>query len=430
MYPTDVEGSKSSFSMSWFKPALFLQAFLLIYAFLDFFPFTPQIILPSYIALIGVGLAFMLANPNYKVVDRVNFAPLLFIGLWFVYTCIGLFWAKDKDAVVTYSMYIMRYGITFAIFSAAFRKKSYQDRMPLFFLAVLIIYAITAIYELLTWNHLPSSRFPAQSIWLPTGPFYGENHLAAFFILLMPFAAFLPMYYKRKSLYVVAVILMLFTLVLVTIQGARIAMIAVIAFILYYFLVHISLKAKLISTAAILLLTIFVISRFPEPVDIFMGLFKYHSTTVKSETGTMHMSSVQIRKQLINESVDIALQSKLLGVGGGNFEYEMRSERLSRTARIENAHNYLMEILGNSGIIFFLWFCYFLGFWLIRLYKQYKIAQGKEKYLYLMYFWSVAMFLPASILPSTIRWYYMYWIVLSGANAMCFRTITPIENSG
>ncbi|MDD2331522.1 MAG: O-antigen ligase family protein [Candidatus Cloacimonetes bacterium] len=406
--------------MKFLHPQNLVITFFLFFAILDFYPLAPFMLTLSYLAFAAMALAYLIAHPEINLIDKSNLGPLLFLGFWFAYNGFTLFWAGDKDLVFDYALYIIRYGITFWAFSILFRAEKLRSRMHLLFGTIFLLYMLTAIYELITWRHLPSSRYSGGTHWVPTGPFYGENIFAAFIILLVPFMVFLPKVINRKWLNIISGLFVILCFVIVTIQGARIAMLSLLTFIAYYFIWHTSIKAKLVSLILVASLVAYVVIQFREPITQFQSLFERQAETVTTDAGTLHMSSLQIRKQLIRETVDLAASSWFMGVGGGNYEYEMRSERQSRTAWITNAHNYLMELLGNHGIIIFFWFIFLYGWWALRLYYLYRREEGSKKYVYLMYLSSLLMFIPTSSLPSSIRWNYHIWIYFAAINAISF----------
>ena len=409
-------------TFDWLSPKNLLIAFLLFFAVLDFYPFSYTLQIYSFLGFAAVCLAYLATRPSLSLIDEDNLKPLLFLGFWFVYNGITLFWALDKEEVMWWALYISRYAITFWVFSILFRKKEIKRLMPVIWAGIFLLYIITAIWEMTVWDHLPSSRFYGRKIWVPTGPFYGENILASFIILLLPFTVLLPLYLKKNWLFILSLALLIGSFVIITLQGARIAMLAMFAFVAYYFIRHTGWRAKVISLSVLALLVGFVVIKYKEPVEQFEEMFKHQTSTITSEASSLHMSSVQIRKQLIREAVDITVESNLLGVGGGNFEYVMSSERQFRTAWITNAHNYIMELLGNHGIILFSWFLFLYSWWLYRLWVLYRNSEGRDRYLYLMYLSSLLIFAATSVLPSSLRWNYHIWIYFAAINAMCHKT--------
>ena len=77
--------------------------------------------------------------------------------------------------------------------------------------------------------------------------------------------------------------------------------------------------------------------------------------------------------------------------------------------------NQLTELLTNYGIVFFLGFAYLYMLWLYRLWRAIKMNPENRHY-YEMYFFALLMFLPPSILPSSIIWEHHYWILFAIIN--------------
>lgn len=145
---------------------------------------------------------------------------------------------------------------------------------------------------------------------------------------------------------------------------------------------------------------------------------KQELLSITSETESARMSSLRIRKQLFTETVEIAAGSWFMGVGGGNFETYMDTDRAHRTAGITNAHNFALELLGNFGILVSCAFAYLYLRWLHALYIRYRYSTGKQKSLYLMYLCSLILFIPLSVLPSSIKWNHLLWVFFAAVNAM------------
>ena len=51
------------------------------------------------------------------------------------------------------------------------------------------------------------------------------------------------------------------------------------------------------------------------------------------------------------------------------------------------------------------------------LWKLYRESTGTDRQRYLMYFISLLLFVPASSVPSSIRWDYFVWIYFAAVNS-------------
>ncbi|HHV37764.1 MAG TPA: O-antigen ligase family protein, partial [Candidatus Cloacimonetes bacterium] len=333
-----------------------------------------------------------------------------------------------KSAVLEYSYLIFRYLITFMIFEIFLRNNpAILARGHLFLMFIVGIYFLTALWEIITFNHLPSSRLYQSMMPIPTGPFYNENNLAAFLLLLFPMMLFFARLVPNIWGKIVSVSSTVLFLAVITIQGARIAMLISAAALGVFFIFFMKKRYRLLSLAGIALALFMFVQIFPVQAKIGAGLLEHELGSLRSETETVKMSSVKIRKHLIGEIFELTAESKFMGLGGGNIERHMSTDRTHRTAGIINAHNWMLELMGNFGVIPLMIFAYLYLKWLHLLWQKYREAEGRLKTLYMSYIWVLILFIPASVLPSSICWYNNYWIVFAAINALCHTPSSQIK---
>lgn len=403
-----------------FSPRHLLWAILAIYGLLEFFPVSYGLSTVSFFAVAAFCLAWLLAFPKTTLINKTNFEVLIFFGFWLAYTLLGYIWAADRDLALKHALLVFRYMGVFLIFNGFFRDRRILNKAHLAMAAVLILYILVAFWEMLTFQHLPTSRYYGLDFYfLPTGPFYNQNNLAAFMLFIMPFLLFLPKLYKKPWLKPAVLFVTVLILVVFTVQGARIAMLAAAVMLLLIGLAHSSFFTKL-AVALLLVLAVWGFFRFAPPaMQMGWKLAQREISSFGSEADSAHMSSLKIRAQLVHETTDLAVLSGFMGLGGGNYEHYMATDRQYRTAGITNAHNWFLEILGNFGILILAGFVYIYLRWLWLLFDKYKHSEGRERWLYLSYLWALLMFIPVSALPSSIRWNHHIWIIFAAINAIC-----------
>jgi teichuronic acid biosynthesis protein TuaE len=194
-------------------------------------------------------------------------------------------------------------------------------------------------------------------------------------------------------------------------------MMALAAFLAYFIIVQTNWKSKLVLLLAASLLAGGIYARYNREARLLYRVLKSQVGTLSTEQTSIYMSSIQIRVQLIKETLDMATRSGFIGVGGGNYEPHMQGDAIYRTAGITNAHNYFMELLGNWGLPGLFGFLYLYLYWLAGLWKLYRKSTGADRQRYLMYLISLLLFVPASSVPSSIRWDYFVWIYFAAVNA-------------
>lgn len=395
----------------------FLLLILGLYTLLEFYIFTDAlVVIPHYLAL-ALCLVWLFIYPETPLIQPRNIRPFLFLAGWTILNLASYIWAMDKTLVLSYTAWILRYMALFLIYDKLFEDPGLLRKFHWFLFLLMLLYVGTALVEMFTFKHLPVSRHYGKGFFIPSGPFYNENNLASYLLLFSPFLLFVPRISGKRWLAALSAPLMLVILVIMVIQGARIAMLALGAFLAYYFIVQTNWKTKLILLLALALLAGGIYARYNREAHLLYKVFNYQTGTLGSERKSIYMSSIQIRVQLIKETLDMAARSGFIGVGGGNYEPHMQGDAIYRTAGITNAHNYFMELLGNWGLPGLLAFLYLYFYWLVGLWKLYRNSTGADRQRYLMYFISLLLFVPASSVPSSIRWNYFVWIYFAAVNA-------------
>ncbi|MCK9309478.1 MAG: O-antigen ligase family protein [Candidatus Cloacimonetes bacterium] len=400
------------------KPLNFLYACLIVLAFMQFYAL--------YYAANNIMLLFCMClcafyamlYPSTKLIDKTNFAPMMFLLIWLLYSLLSYNWAVEQDSALEYSQIIFIDMGVFFVFSGFFRNQKWLKMTPYFFLIIFVMYLSTSVWEIVNLSHLPVSHYYGKLTFVPTGPFYNENNLAGFFLLPLPFIFFLPKLHRSQWLRILCGLLVLGMFVIITIQGARIAMMAAVLLGGVGFLFLTSRATKGYSLIVIGLL-IFILMQTASPLASMGGkMLIKEISSVNTEKETARMSSLRIRKQLFVEILELTAQSKFMGVGAGNLETYMGMDRSQRTGGVTNAHNFVLELLGDFGILITAGFLYLYFGWIAGLYRRYKASSGKVRSLYLMYLSSLLLFIATSALPSSIKWNHLLWVYLAAVNAM------------
>lgn len=413
----------------WLSPRTVIWGLAALLAFLEFYQIHYRTSSLFTFALVPVAIAWMLMYPKTALITKEEFEPVLFLLLWLGYSLLSYIWAKDRYQAFDYAMLVFRYLFIFMFFSAIFRDHRLLNKLHLFLAFIALLYTATAVWEILTLDHLPSSVFYGHKFFRPTGPFFSENHLAAIMMIVFPFMLLLPDLYPKLWVRIGTLIFILTSIFIIIVQGARIAMLGIGALLLWFLIFH--AKARTWTVIIIMLALIFggLYHYAPALLDFGGKMLVHEIASFGVESQTVRMTSISIRKQLITEGFDLARLSAYMGVGGGNFEHYMSTDRMFRTAGITNPHNWLLEIFGNFGIVILAGILYIYTRWLYLLYMKYRHSSGREKSLCLMYLLSLLLFLPCSLLPSSIKWQHLIWIYFAGINAYCHSSKPVYEDN-
>lgn len=408
------------------SPRHLLYTLLALYALLESYPVSYSLNTFAFLGVWVLAAFWLFAFPATRLITQANYEVLLFFAWWLGYAALSYIWAIDKEQALEGIFLIFRYGSIFLIFDALFRAESLQKAFYLFLVAVLALYIGTALWEMLNFRHLPSSRYYGMKLyWMPTGPFYNQNNLAAFMLFILPITLYMPKLYPLPGIKYYAGIISALFFGIITLQGARIAMLAVAPLLAWVIVINSSRRSKIIL-ALILLIAIWGLLHFARPIANYgWKMFAKEIDSFGTEAESAHMSSLKIRKQLIFETVDFLEDSRFMGLGGGNFEHYMDTDREYRTAGITNAHNWFLELAGNYGFLILLPFCYLYFRWFALLYLRYRQARGEARNWYLAWLWVLILFIPVAALPSSIRWNNHVWIIFAAINAVSHSSYTP-----
>lgn len=401
------------------SPRIMIWGLAGLLALLEFFQINYGVSTLYTFAMMPVAICFVLIYPKTPLIRKQEFEPVLFLLLWLGYSMFSYIWAQDRLLAADYSLLIFRYLFLFMFFSAVFRDHRLLSRLHLFLAFISFLYIAVGVWEVLSLNHLPPSKYYGSKFYRPTGPFYGENIMAAFMVLLFPFLLFLPKLYTSLWVRIGTLIAILISSFIIIVQGARIAMLAMAAVLLWFLTFHSTARSWLMVFLLVALIVGGVNHYAPSLLNFGLKMLSREVSSFGEESRTVQMSSINIRKQLFVETFDLTVLSGFMGLGGGNIEHYMDTDREFRTAGIINAHNWILEIMGNFGIIILTGFLYIYIRWLYMLYKKYRNSTGRDKYLSLIYLSSLVLFAATSSLPSSIRWNHLIWIYFAGINAYC-----------
>ncbi len=423
---SNVENQKQLAGISWQS---YLAILCFIYALLEFIPVFSSLNIYAFTLLAGSCIIIHFVWKRNLILDIRTSEAYLFLCIWLAYSFLSILWADNSKHVLDYSFLIIRYVPIFIIFTQFFFVRKYQKLLIIFYQIVVMVYLGIAIWELSSGQHLPSSKWFGTFFPYPTGPFYGENMLAAFWLLLLPYLTVPTCINKGWFLSTLTILIILAIYIIIILQGARIAMIAIALGGIIYLVRWASRALKIGFIALLIIIPLYFAHNYPV---IWNALGKYAEeqiTSIHTESQSASMSSIKIRVQLIKEGIDMFVQYGLVGVGSGNFEDIMRHGRMQRAGGMTNPHNYSLEILGDFGIMIFLGFLFLYLYWLYCLWHLIKKGEEDMRPIYRAHFFSLLMFIPASALPSSIRFYYLVWIYFAGVHATCITGMAKLNTS-
>lgn len=265
-------------------------------------------------------------------------------------------------------------------------------------LLMIFVIFIISIWEILTQHHLSVStvnNYPAYLKFTPSSFFTNENDMMAVVTLML---LYIVGYYKKynKPLGFLVYFLFVFSLLLGFITEARLAMIFIV---LTFFL----LVANGKNILKIILVILFAIG-----LSIPL-LNHFKPDTLERLVSGLQLggNSTGIRKYLYLDAIDSIELYKGVGVGINNSDKFYKTISDPRVEGIINPHNYLLEILINSGVIVFTLYI------LLNIYFFFLFLNLKKYFLiYMLFVYPVILMSSSS---SIFIWYhYVFFLGLVG----------------
>ncbi|OSB17310.1 hypothetical protein B2H94_14150 [Clostridium sporogenes] len=261
---------------------------------------------------------------------------------------------------------------------------------------------------------------------IPVTFFYNPNNYAVFLVLGMAALAISFLFSDNKkdkmiyaSLYFIAQINLIFT-------RSRTAWISIFLIILFcmgfYMLKFKNNKRKILQLTQIFSVTVLVfvaISCIPSMKPYYGKFSTSKFFNFKKQDTAIEQPPIAIGKkgsdnQRITLMYDVVhgvfYEKHYFGFGPGNIEKHV--EKMNNTFGVFNVHSLWFEILGNFGILFFLYYTYIYLHIIIKnlvLHSRERQSQNPKLLLFACLMFGL-IFL--SFAPSSIMWYTPFWIVI------------------
>ncbi|WP_243154567.1 O-antigen ligase family protein [Clostridium sporogenes] len=260
---------------------------------------------------------------------------------------------------------------------------------------------------------------------IPVTFFYNPNNYAVFLVLGMTTLAIAFLFSNNKKdkiiytlLYIIAQINLIFT-------RSRTAWISIFLIILFcmgfYILKFKNNKRKIFQLTQIFSVTVLVfvlISCIPSMKPYYGKFSTSKFFNFKKQDSTIEQPPIAIGKkgsdnQRVTLMYDVVngvfYEKHYLGFGPGNIERHI--EKMDNTFGVFNVHSLWFEILGNFGILFFLYYIYTYLHIIIKnlmLHSREEMKNSKS----LLFACLMFGFIFLSFAPSSIMWYTPFWIVI------------------
>lgn len=381
--------------------------------------------------LIAIFFGDAIGNVNFRILGIVvTFYRVIVLSL-FIVTVMYIY--KTKMELPVYQIHILMFMIMwvflsviqFLVFIDLDKSEGLKEITYLLFGSLIILYfmiyidnyenikklyklvkyvgfllIIGGIVEVITGVHWSISRYSDIKLiqeelvlwgstedayrWISTGPFYNENDFSAALAILFPFFSYENTNIKMK---IISCLGQMGGLILICLNNSIISLLSVILFFLIKIYIKSPSKLKVLEVIGGVVGGCIAILNLDNIVYSLQG------------------SSLAIRLEVYNQSLNLCKRHILLGVGPGGFEdYFIKNPVSTGRVSIVNPHNYFFEIMTQYGIIILLGMLILL-LWIFRKYWM-KLQDYKEAEIFLE-FWIIYViisFAPSSFLDKGFSW--------------------------
>lgn len=374
------------------------------------FPVGNYVMVNMIVVTIGLFLVLLQIYSSKKM-DRILFnGYTLFISIWFILSLTSYFWVVDFSAWAKYNSFLyIGLSYTFIISTLFTRSKNINGFFKTIMFS-LFIHNIIGYFEIFTGQYYFTSnstiKITYSMLGYPTSFFYNTNDFATFLLLgIIVTVFYLPneniskTLKKLFNLFRFMLVVSSFYLTIAT-DSRLIVLISCIVFIMAAYF-NMSIKnLKLLMLPLIILFVSYSVYLFTANVNT---LARALSEDPSGNT----------RLILLNNGLDLLVQTNYRGVGAGNLEYYLSAYQQYGVATIYSMHNWWMEVLATYGLLFFM---YYLIYYSRNLFNAYQtVVKTKNKIDKICFMWLVA-FIPGSVVSSSIFDEVWVWIV----NAVIF----------
>jgi teichuronic acid biosynthesis protein TuaE len=348
--------------------------------------------------------------------SKINVKTIVWFHIiWIIYGLISLIWAKSiKAGIIDFIFLVI--GISLILFiTFTFNNARHYINLFYVWIFMFLLLLIFGLINNLTLIHFPVSRFYGIDTYqksIPTSVFANENDFASFISISFFLALALWNHSKKLVVKLFSSGLLLFALYIMSLTSSRANYIAILLGLIFWFLFFASAQMKKYLVSAILIFGALALVLVPQKIYYgFLSMIDMLSTL----TDTTEGSSVDIRINLIKNSIQFISETFGFGIGAGNSEYYMQVFGKYPTHTIINIHNWWIEIMVNYGILIFTGYLIIYVGLVYYLYTIFKKAKDNNRMIAEGLCTALIAFFLASISPSSQITLNYLWLLFAFA---------------
>lgn len=349
---------------------------------------------PLRMVVFVVGPFFLIVKKKSPFIQRVTILLTLLLLVGFF----SLLWCLDiRTGLTTFIIYLTS---IFTIFTILCFVRNDDDIVK--FCKVIafnyLVIGLMGLYESMTGNSFWVSDITYENYWkvnvlgwkYPHAIFYNMNDFACFMVAMLPLIALAL--HESKVKYIIQYVSIAFSVFIALLCNSRLCLLMGLIYLFW----NLPRKGK-----NVFLVTLCVIAA------MLIIIFKYgHLFAANFQAMTNISWGNESRVDIWANSLRNFVHSFGLGVGIGNSAEANRVNSYYYTNGVYAVHNYFIEILEEFGVAGFT--CFFSCFYMIfkRIWKLRKVNEVGKNLCDAM-----IMYVPLTILSSSIRQAYYFWMV-------------------
>lgn len=281
------------------------------------------------------------------------------IDLIILYSIITILWSINIHNYLIGLIYLISNILVFILADVFVYRYDILENTIKAMYVTFIISLVVGIYEILTWTHLPSSKYSVEYTWnikIATSFFYNPNEFGIFIVLMLPIVYYFYLSSKTTFYKIINIFVILTSFFVLFYTNSRLSMIiAIVGIFIYKYLYDWFFKSKTYSyyvrstlgkLALVLIIVILIINYEKIGIDN-LRVFQQISSVFK-EFGNSD-NSLAIRKTIVLTAFNIAINSFGAGIGLGQLSEYIPSYNWLIVST--NVHSYFLKIFSEIGII-------------------------------------------------------------------------------
>jgi teichuronic acid biosynthesis protein TuaE len=344
--------------------------------------------------------------------NLINNNWVRFALLWLAWAGISFFWAKDISQVGQHFIHLF-FGLSLPLLMIPLSSE-WREKLPFIWVGTAIVIIFIGAIQLVTAN-----EFPPTGHWL-SAVYGNENNFTMFICLSIPFLYWYGVskgytQWCTKASRFLALLSIPVGVVLIIMTNARLSYIGLAVLAILIPLLNFPQRKKTVNKrrwkhagaavlAVMLIASVFGVLSVPGIKD----KLKRQIVSIPKEIKTViAIDSTSPRARLTIEGIKMAINSRGLGVGPGNFEWHIANKSISGTP---NPHNWWLELLAEYGLLVFIGYILIYIKLIISTFRRWK----SDRY------WPAGATLAAllvfpilAVAPSRLIWYSPHWLLLA-----------------